>query len=460
MESFLIRALQLILSLSILVLVHEFGHYIFSRMFKVRVERFYMFFNPFFSVFRAKKINGKLRFSWFSKEAPEDFKAEPDKTEFGLGWVPMGGYCAISGMIDESMNTEQMAQPAQPWEFRTKTAGQRLLIMVAGVLFNFILALGIYSAVLNVWGDEYLPMANATMGMDFSPAAHEAGFVDGDRFVSADGVKLLRYNDESLRLIGEASQVVVNRENKEQIVKIPAEFMQKIIAGKKGFAGYRFPTVIKDVMKDSPCALAGLKAGDSLTSIGGKTFATFPDFAKELALHKGSAIQLTYFRNGLSQMISISPDKDGKLGFYPKMINEIYPLKKTEFSVIKSIPAGVNKGLGKLTGYASDMKYAFTKEGAQSLGGFGAIGGLFPADWDWKNFWETTAFLSIILAFMNILPIPALDGGHIMFLLYEIIARRKPSDKFMEYAQMVGLFLLFALLIYANGNDLYRLIFK
>jgi regulator of sigma E protease len=460
MESFLIRALQLILSLSILVIIHEFGHFIFSRMFKVRVEKFYMFFNPLFSIFRAKKINGRLRFSWFSKSSPEEFNAEPDQTEFGLGWVPLGGYCAISGMIDESMNTEQMAQPEQPWEFRTKSAWQRLLIMVSGVLFNFILALGIYSAVLDVWGDEYLPMENAVMGMDFSPAAHEVGFMDGDRFVSADGIKIKRYNEESLRLIVEASKVVVARDHKEQIVNIPADFMQKIMAGKRGFAGYRFPTVIKEVTKGSACEKAGLRPGDSLTAIQGKAIATFPDFAQELSLHKNSLIQLTYFRNGMSQTISIKPDTEGKLGFYPRNINEIYLLNKQEFSFFESIPAGIDKGIKKLTGYTSDMKYAFTKEGAKSLGGFGAIGSLFPAQWDWKNFWETTAFLSIILAFMNILPIPALDGGHILFLFYEIITRRKPSDKFMEYAQMVGMFLLFALLIYANGNDLYKLIFK
>jgi len=460
MESFLIRALQLILSLSILVIIHEYGHYIFSRMFKVRVERFYMFFNPFFSIFRAKKINGKLRFSWFSKNAPEEFQAEPDKTEFGLGWVPLGGYCAISGMIDESMNKEQMALPPQPWEFRTKPAGQRLLIMIAGVVFNFILALVIYSAVLNFWGDEYLPMKNATMGMDFSPAAHEAGFIDGDRFVSADGVPLERYNDVSLRMIVEASQVVVLRGNKDQIVKIPIDFMQKIMAGKQGFAGYRFPTVIKTVINGSACEKAGLQAGDSLTAIQGKKIVTFLDFATELALHKNKQINLTYFRNGMEQTIAIQPDKDGKLGFSAKMVNEIFPLAKEEYSFFAAVPAGIKKGIGKLTGYTSDMKYAFTKEGAKSLGGFGAIGSLFPSEWDWKIFWDTTAFLSIILAFMNILPIPALDGGHILFLLYEIIARRKPSDKFMEYAQMVGMFLLFALLIYANGNDLYRLIFK
>jgi len=460
MEVFLIRALQLILSLSILVLVHEFGHFIFSRLFKVRVEKFYMFFNPGFSIFRAKKINGKLRFSWFSKEAPEDFKSEPDKTEFGMGWVPLGGYCSISGMIDESLNKEQMAEPEKPWEFRTKPAGQRLLIMVGGVLFNFILALMIYSAVLRVWGDEYLPVENATMGMDFSPAAHQVGFVDGDILVAVDGEKLERFNDVAMRKIAEASEVTVLRNGKTEAIKMPANFMQKLIAGGKGFAGFRFPTVIKEVVKGSPLDRSGLMPGDSLTAIQGKTVLTFPDFVEALTKNKDSLIQLTYFRNGMAQTVSVKPDKEGKLGFTTKMIGEIFSTKKVEYSIFESIPGGIKKGLGKLTGYASDMKYAFTKEGAKSLGGFGAIGGMFPGEWAWQNFWETTAFLSIILAFMNILPIPALDGGHILFLFYEIITRRKPSDKFMEYAQMTGMFLLFALLIYANGNDLFRLIFK
>ena len=460
MEAFLIRALQLIVSLSILVIVHEFGHFIFSRIFNVRVEKFYMFFNPLFSILRVKNINGKLRFSWFSRNSPDDFKAEPEKTEFGIGWVPLGGYCTISGMIDESMNKEQMAEPEKPWELRTKPAGQRLLIMAAGVILNFILALIIYSVVLKVWGDEYLPIENARMGMDYSPAAHSIGFVDGDKLVSVDGQKLERFNDVSMRKIVEGKSVVVLRDGKEQVVKVPQDFMKKLISGHQGFAGYRFPAVIKDVVKGSPIEKANLLPNDSLIAIQGKTILTFADFVGILSKYKDRIVQVTYCRNGIVRTVAIRPDKDGKLGFMAKTATDIYPLRKIEYSTMASIPAGIRKGIGKLTGYTSDMKYAFTKEGVKSLGGFGAIGSLFPAEWDWKTFWETTAFLSIILAFMNVLPIPALDGGFIMFLIYEIITRRKPSDKFMEYAQMVGMFLLLALLVYANGNDLYRLIFK
>jgi len=460
MELFLIRAFQLILSLSILVLIHELGHFLFARLFKVRVEKFYMFFNPAFSIFRAKKINGKLKFSWFSKTAPESFKAVPDKTEFGLGWVPLGGYCAISGMIDESMNKEAMAEPAKPWEFRSQNAGKRLLIMVGGVLFNFILALMIYSAVLNIWGEEYLPVENATMGMDYSPAGHEAGFVDGDRLISADGVAFEQFNDEAMRLIANAKTVVVLRDTQEVLIQMPQKFMETLITGEQGFAGFRFPTVIKEVSTGSPCDKAGLLSGDSLTAINGKQTVTFPAFVEELGKNKEKTIKLEYYRNGVAQTIQITPDANGKLGFITSLPEDIYATRVEKFSFFSSIPAGINKGIGKLTGYASDMKYAFTKAGAQSLGGFGTLGKLFPAEIDWKHFWETTAFLSIILAFMNILPIPALDGGHILFLFYEIIFRRKPSDKFMEYAQMTGMFLLLALLVYANGNDLYRWLFK
>jgi regulator of sigma E protease len=361
-------------------------------------------------------------------------------------------------MIDESMNKEQMAEPEKPWEFRTKSAGQRLLIMAAGVILNFILALFIYSAVLKVWGDEYLPIE--TVGMDFSPAAHSAGFKDGDRILSVDGVKLERFNDVAMRAIVNGHNTVVIRDGKEAIVKVPQDFMTKILAGKQGFASLRFPAVIKEVVKKSPAEKAGLLSGDSLTDIQGKKVATFADFVETLAKYKNDIVQVTYYRNGVVKTVAIHPDKEGKLGFSAKLPTDLFPTKKIEYSLTASIPAGIHKGIGKLTGYTSDMKYVFTKEGAKSLGGFGAIGSLFPAQWDWKIFWETTAFLSIILAFMNILPIPALDGGHIMFLFYEIITRRKPSDKFMEYAQMTGMFILFALLIYANGNDLFRLIFK
>lgn len=460
MEIFLTRALQLIVSLSILVLIHELGHFLFSRLFKVRVERFYLFFNPLFSLVRIKKLNGRLRFSWFSRKAPETFQKAPEQTEFGVGWVPLGGYCAISGMIDESLNVEQMAQPEKPWEFRSKPAWQRLLIMAGGVLFNFLLALVIYSAVLYTWGEEYVPIQEAPMGMEFAPVAHEMGFMDGDRLLRADGIVFERFDEQTLRAIDGASTVTVWREGAEVDITIPDGFIERIIEAKQGFAAYRFPTVVREVTNGSPAMHAGLLPNDSLTAINGVLTETFSAFAEALYAHKDSLVTLTFYRNGVAQQVQLQPDANGKLGFYPKLYAELFPTRKVHYSVLASIPAGIQKGVKKLTGYASDMKYAFTKVGAKSLGGFGAIGSLFPPNWNWSIFWETTAFLSIILAFMNILPIPALDGGHILFLLFEVVTRRKPGDKFLEYAQMAGMFLLLALLVYANGNDLYRWIFK
>jgi regulator of sigma E protease len=460
MEVFLLRALQLILSLSILVLIHEFGHFIFSRIFGVRVEKFYMFFNPLFSILRAKKVGHKWHFSWFSRKSPEVFNTVPEKTEFGIGWVPLGGYCSISGMIDESMNVSQMAEPEKPWEFRSQPAWKRLLIMVGGVLFNFILALFLYASILNIWGEEYLPLQNAPMGMEFSPAAQEIGFKDGDKLLYADGVAFDRLTEETLRTIIEASDVTVLRAGQKVEIKIPSDFMQRIMKAKEGFVAFRYPAVVKDVMPGSPAKKCGLLPGDSLTAINGITVATFSDFTAALLKYKDKPISLSYFRNGIPMNVSVQPDENGKLGFYTRHFSEIFKTKKVEYSFFASIPAGIRKGIAKLTGYASDMKYVFTKEGAKSLGGFGAIGSLFPPVWSWEIFWETTAFLSIILAFMNILPIPALDGGHILFLLVEVVTRRKPGVKFLEYAQMVGMFLLLALLVYANGNDIYRIFFK
>jgi len=460
MVIFLTRALQLIISLSILVLIHEFGHFLFSRLFKVRVERFYMFFNPVFSILRAKKLEHKWHFSWFSRNSPESFTEKPEQTEFGIGWVPLGGYCTIAGMIDESMNTKQMAEPEKPWEFRSRPSWQRLFIMVGGVLFNFLLALVIYAAVLKVWGEEYIPLEKAPMGMEFSQAAQAAGFKDGDRLIAADGVQLERFNEDMLRTINAASEVTVQRNGQDTMVRVPAKFIEKIIAGKQGFAAFRFPAVVRDFATGSSAKKAGLMPNDSLTAINGVSVQTFTSFAEALLANKNKLIQLTYYRNGQKRTAAVSPDENGKLGFYPKIPTEIFPTKKISYSFFSSIPAGINKGIKTLTGYASDMKFVFTKAGAKSIGGFGAIGSLFPPHWIWQAFWEMTAFLSIILAFMNILPIPGLDGGHILFLLYEVITRRKPSDKFLEYAQIVGMFLLLALLVYANGNDIYRWIFK
>lgn len=444
METFLVKALQLILSLSILVLVHEFGHFIFARIFKVRVEKFYLFFDPWFSIFR--------------------FKPKNSDTEYGVGWLPLGGYCKISGMIDESMDKEAMAQPPKPYEFRSKPAGQRLMIMVAGVLFNFLLALFIYSMVLFTWGDTFLPLKNVKAGMDYSETFHNVGFQDGDILLKADDTELERFGEDCFRRVLNAQTVTVLRGGVETVIPIPEDMAQRVMRDKKGFASYRFPMVVRELGKtesgESPAAVAGLQPGDSIVSINGIVTPSFYEVGEVLAQNKDKDVLVGFYRAGIPQTLTLHTDTAGKMGIYSVSPFDMYQTVTRKYGFFESFPAGVMLGVNTLKGYVSDMKYVFTKEGASSLGGFGTIGSLFPAEWDWHSFWMKTAFLSIILAFMNILPIPALDGGHVMFLLYEVIARRKPSDKFLEYAQVTGMFLLFALLIYANGNDIFRFFFK
>ncbi|MDR1103504.1 MAG: RIP metalloprotease RseP [Tannerella sp.] len=437
MEIFLIKAAQLVLSLSILVIVHEFGHFIFARWFKVRVEKFYLFFDPWFSLFK--------------------FKPKNSETEYGIGWLPLGGYCKISGMIDESMDREQMAQPPQPYEFRSKPAGQRLLIMIAGVVFNFLLALIIYSMILFAWGDTYLPLKNITMGMDYSDTFKEVGFRDGDILLDADGTALERLNGDALRAIMNAGTVTVLRDGSPATVFIPGDMMQRVMRDKQGFAAPRTPMTVSRLSgDDTPAARAGLQPGDRIIAVDGQATPSFYDVVQELRRFGEQEVTLAYIRDGREQSLRLTPDSLGRIGVYSMTPGELYETVTRTYGFLASFPAGVRLGVNTLKGYVSDMKYVFTKEGATSLGGFGAIGNLFPALWDGRAFWMTTAFLSIILAFMNILPIPALDGGHVLFLLYEVIARRKPSDKFLEYAQIAGMILLVTLLIYANGNDLFR----
>ncbi len=444
METFLVKALQLILSLSILVLVHEFGHFIFARIFKVRVEKFYLFFDPWFSIFK--------------------FKPKNSDTEYGVGWLPLGGYCKISGMIDESMDKEAMAQPPKPYEFRSKPAGQRLMIMVAGVLFNFLLALFIYSMVLFTWGDTFLPLKNVKAGMDYSETFHNVGFQDGDILLKADDTELERFGEDCFRRVLNAQTVTVLRGGVETVIPIPEDMAQRVMRDKKGFASYRFPMVVRELGKtesgESPAAVAGLQPGDSIVSINGIVTPSFYEVGEVLAQNKDKDVLVGFYRAGIPQTLTLHTDTAGKMGIYSVSPFDMYQTVTRKYGFFESFPAGVMLGVNTLKGYVSDMKYVFTKEGASSLGGFGTIGSLFPAEWDWHSFWMKTAFLSIIRAFMNILPIPALDGGHVMFLLYEVIARRKPSDKFLEYAQVTGMFLLFALLIYANGNDIFRFFFK
>lgn len=440
METFLIKALQLILSLSILVIVHEFGHYIFARIFKIRVEKFYLFFDPWFALFRYKPKNSE--------------------TEYGIGWLPLGGYVKIAGMIDESMDKDQMSQPPQPWEFRSKPAGQRLMVMVAGVLFNLLLAFFIYAMALFTWSDTYLPLKNVTQGMEFSQAAHDAGFQDGDILLKADDKELDRFGVRTLLDVADADKVTVLRDGKEVVLTMQEGLMENLLKDKEGFATYRVPAVVYETMEGSEAQRVGLLAGDSIVGVDGTLAPVFSDLRKVLGENRNQPVTINFYRNGVLQSVSADVDSAGTLGFYTKGPYQVYQTVTIKYGFFESFPAGIRLGMQTLKDYVAQFKYVFTKAGASSLGGFGAIGSLFPAQWNWEAFWMMTAFLSVILAFMNILPIPALDGGHVMFLLYEVITRRKPNEKFMEYAQVAGMVLLLGLVLYANGMDVVRAIFR
>lgn len=455
--SFFIKAAQLIIAFGLLVIVHEFGHYLFARIFGIRVEKFYIFFDPWFSLFKFKPKK---------KPGTED-KASWRDTEYGIGWLPLGGYCKISGMIDESMDTEQMKQPVQPWEFRAKPAWQRLLVMVAGVVFNFILAIVIYAGIAYTWGDAYIPYENATYGMQYCETAHKAGFKDGDIPLYADREKLNAANFDLLNML-EAKTITVLRNGKDTVsINLPDNMVMAVNNELKdsdngfGFMTYRFPAVVKEPVKGEAAEKAGLKAGDRITGVDSVPTETWDLFTAELAKKKGQEITLQYIRpDGSEASTTLRTTDSGKIGILLTPITEIYETKVVNYSLLGSVPRGIEIGVDKLTSYIDQMKYVFTKEGAQSLGGFGAIGDMFPDQWNWYQFWVITAFISVALAFMNILPIPALDGGHVIFLIYEMITGKQPSQKVLEYAQMTGLILLVALLLYANGNDIYRFFFK
>lgn len=439
MEVFFIRALQLIMALSLLVLVHEFGHFIFSRIFKVRVEKFYLFFDWGFSLFKWKPKNSK--------------------TEYGVGWIPLGGYCKISGMIDESMDTEQMKQPAQPWEFRSKPAWQRLLIMIGGVLFNFILAMFIYSMIMFTWGESYTDIRKATYGMEFNENAKSLGFVDGDIILKVDDKEVDRYSVDLLRAIADGKVVTVLRGGKEASIEIPEDFGLLDMGKGTPFMQYRIPAVVDSIMPESAAQLAGIEKGDSITSIGGKEIASWQKLMTRMQEIKESGMKSVEISVVRDSVISLTAQLDDTymLGITPASPD--YPVERITYSLAESFPAGISYGWGVLKGYVSDFKYLFSKEGAQSVGMFGTIGSLFPAAWDWHQFWLMTAMLSLILAVMNILPIPALDGGHVVFLLIEVITGRKPSDKVLEYAQMTGMIILLGLFLLATFNDAMRFIF-
>ncbi len=456
MEVFLIRVLQFILAISLLVLLHEGGHFFFSKLFGVRVEKFYLFFD-----LGIGKWTGKL----FS------FKPKNSDTEYGVGWLPLGGYCKIAGMIDESFDTEQMKQPAQPWEFRTKPAWQRLLIMIGGVLVNFLLALFIYAMILFTWGDRYIALKDMSMGMKFNEEAIALGFQDGDILQSYDGVTFKDFGGDLYRSLSTAREVTVLRDGKSVSIRMPGNLnMLDMIKNEPRFVSPFIPAQIDSVLPNTPAAKIGLQKNDRIVAINNHEVDSYNSFMFEIGRlndmlmaastpadsMKVRSTSLVYERGGQRDTVSLVLTADLKVGFMQKSIASLYPTTTVEYGFFESFPAGVKYGWNVLAGYVRDMKYVFSADGAKSVGGFGTIGSLFPPVWDWYMFWKMTAFLSIILAFMNILPIPALDGGHVLFLLYEMITRRKPSEKFMIWAEYAGFSILILLMFVANLNDVLR----
>lgn len=456
------------LAISLLVLLHEGGHFFFSKLFGVRVEKFYLFFDPWFSLFK--------------------FKPKKSDTTYGIGWLPLGGYCKISGMIDESMDTEQMKQPAQPYEFRSKPAWQRLLIMIGGVLVNFLLALFIYAMCLFTWGEDYVRPKDMAQGMLFNKEAKALGFQDHDILV---GTNLGEFKDakaDMYRGLANATEVYVIRDGKQLTINTPGDLdLLSMLKNVPMFVQPYVPAVVDSVSPKSAAERMGLRKSDRILSLNGKQIDSFSAFTYEAGRStdmftcaqthadtvKALAAVLTVERQveGKTDTLTLkgqfdavsaggfSPLSKGEpmrlvLGYMPQQPQ--YKVTHIDYGFFESFPAGVKYGCKVLSGYVGDMKNLFSAEGAKSLGGFGAIGSLFPSQWDWHSFWLMTAFLSIILAFMNILPIPALDGGHVLFLLYEMIARRKPSENFMIYAEYIGIGVLLLLMVMANLNDILR----
>lgn len=564
MDVIFIKAAQLVLALMILIIIHEFGHFIFARIFGMKVDKFYIFFNPKFSLFKWKprKYLGSMerihclsdegkreyelesavavaesewgdaqgkqdriektikkikRFEWLdsmlgksrSAEIPAleakleearkatavarkkfdeayDKKMEYDcadyeraqktswlsriwkNTTYGIGWLPLGGYCKISGMIDESMDTEQMKRPAQPWEFRSKPAWQRLLVMIAGVLFNFLTAIVIYAGIVYATGEKYVNFNEAKLGMAYSDVAKKIGFQDGDIPIEADGEVLTNPADGRMKM-AQAKTVKVLRDGRDTVsIAIPDGFIfqldeeMKNGAGNINFMAYRIPTSVSQVAPGGGADKGGMKVGDRVLAINDTVIPSLDVFFKTIDGQKDKDLKFTVLRNGKDTIpLTVHTDGNAKIGIgLDTDPSSFFKAEVKSYNLFQSVPRGIEMGVDQLSSYASSMKLVFTKEGAKSIGGFGTIGSIFPEKWNWLAFWNIAAFLSVALAFMNILPIPALDGGHVFFLLYEIIFRRKPSERFMETAQMIGIFLLFALLIYANGMDIVRLFIK
>ena len=436
-----IKVLQFFMSLSLLVAIHEFGHFIMARVFKIRVEKFYIFFDPWFSLFKWKRGD----------------------TEYGVGWLPLGGYVKIAGMIDESMDLEQMQAPVQPYEFRAKTAWQRFMVMIAGVVMNILLAMMIYTGIRYAYGESYMANEDVKWGYVFNESAERMGFRDGDKFVSVDGEAIDDVSEvrSKLLLTKEDRHVVVDRAGEQVAFTIPFEQMLEMRRNREyeDLYALRLPFFI-DSLASASAIDAGLQVGDQVVALNGEEAIGVQEITDKLQQHKSDTVTLTVLRSGVANELVVPINEEGKMGVMFK--GDVFQPRTRTFTFFEAIPAGVGLAFDTVADYWQQLKLIFQPKTKmyEELGGFIAIGNIFPSEWNWLQFWTMTAFLSVILAVMNILPIPGLDGGHALFTLWEMITGRKPSDKFLEIMQYIGFAILFALLIYANGNDIYRLFTK
>jgi regulator of sigma E protease len=435
----IIKIAQVVLALSILILVHEFGHFFFARLFKIRVEKFYLFFDAWFSIFKYKPKNSD--------------------TEYGIGWLPLGGYCKISGMIDESMDKEAMSREPQPWEFRSKPAWQRFFVMFGGVFFNFILAILIYSATLFTWGEQYLKTQDAIYGVQCNELALEMGFRHGDKITAFDNEPVERFNDLQITLArNQAKSATIIRDGAEINLELDPAYLPSVL-NTPGMFSLRFPFQVASTDPASPNS-SKLMKGDRFLTLDSTNAQIYQDVAAILSQNKGKSMRATILREGSVVETEIHVNDEGMIGIVLEGDqSKFFNITTYQYSVTGAVASGFNKSTSTIGNYIKELGLIFSPstEAYKSVGSFISIGKIFPASWDWYIFWNITAFLSIMLAVLNLLPIPALDGGHIMFLFYEMITRRKPSDKVMEYAQIAGMLVLFAIMFLAFGNDIYRL---
>lgn len=433
----LIKIIQLLLALTILVTIHELGHFLMARLFKIRVDKFFIFFD----------VGGKALLR---------FRPKRSETEYGVGWLPLGGYCKINGMVDESLALEGLESDPKPWEFRSKPVWQRFLVMIGGVLFNVILAMLIYGGIAYHWGVEKLPMSEIGSSLSYSSVGHQMGLQDGDLPVAVDGRELQYFETTLLQEIADAETLTVLREGKRVDIAVPVDFMRAILASKSAFFVLDMPATIDSVVVGSAGASAGLLKGDQIVAVNGERMDKLSLVVPKIHEMRGDTIALSVLRGESEEVVRTYADKEQGVGIAFTPASKLFETEKMEYGLLESIPVGVREAHKQLTSYASQLKYVATPEGAQSLGGLGTLGSLFPSSFDWRAFWSMTAFLSVILAVMNILPIPGLDGGHIMFLIYEAIVGRAPSLKWQTRFQIFGLIFLILLMLYANINDVIR----